>query len=161
MKKRSIALVSCAAVLAIAAAAGLSAARANGVACVAYAGGLETTKSAVPELVVYNTGGTPMSLTLTLRNDKGQTLATPATTVDVPGFNTVFTSLSARLATAGEGGKPYDGRFSLEVSGGAPFSEVNAVVHVTQYFGKRAKDLTRPVKPLAAFIVRPLFLTTP
>ena len=161
MKKRSFVILSSAALLAIATAAGLSAARANGPTCVAFVGGIETSKSAVPELVVYNTGGIPMSLTLTLRNDKGQTLTSPATPVDVAGFNTVFTSLSARLATAGEDGKPYDGRFSVEISGAAPFSDANAVVHVTQYFGKRGKDLGKPVKPLAAFIVRPLFLATP
>ena len=114
----------------------------------------------VPELVVFNTTGTPLSLTLTLRDPAGQTLTTPAGTIDVPGFNTALVSLGSKLATAAAG-KPYIGRFSAQISGAAPFGETTSVVHVTQYYGKAGKNFSRPVKPASAFVVRALFVTGP
>jgi hypothetical protein len=139
--------------------AGLTVARANGVTCTAYFGGLETGKLAVPELVVFNTGAEQISLTVTLRSETGATLATTAAPLDVAGFNSLFLSLAPLLATAGADGKPYAGRFTAEVSGPAPFADGVAVVHVTQYFGKPAKGGLRPVKPKGAFVVRPLFVS--
>lgn len=156
MKMKLVSLLAVAAVCA----AGLGAivaARADGATCTARVGGLTTGKDTVPELVVWNTGAAPIALTLVARNDQGQTLPLSPATVDVPGFNTAFVSLSQRLATAGANGKPYLGRFSLEITGDAPFSETTSVVHVTQYFGKPAKGLVKPTKPKAAFIVRPVF----
>ena len=161
MTRSQITLLSAAAALAVAVAAGLSVARANGATCSAYIGGLQSDKSSVPELVVYNPGGTPLSLTLTLRDAQGVVLPTPAGTVDVAGFNTAYVSLSSMLTTAGIVGKPYLGRFSLEVAGGPPFAQDGAVLHVTQYFGKPAKGAAKPVKPLSAFVIRPLFNPVP
>ena len=161
MTKSRVALISAAAIVAVAAAAGLSVARANGATCSAYVGGLQSDKSSVPELVVFNPGGTPLSLTLTLRDAQGVALPTPAAALDVPGFNTAYVSLSSTLATAGINGKPYLGRFSLEVKGGPPFAQDGAVLHVTQYFGKPGKGATKPLKPTSAFVIRPLFNPVP
>lgn len=147
--------------LAVAALASLSSARANGTTCVAYVGGLEAGKETVPELVLFNTANAPVSVTLVMRDPLGQTLATPADPLVVNTYNSAFVSLSSRLATAGPNGKAYVGRFSLEISGAAPFTQDNAIVHVTQYLGKPGKGLARPSKPKSAFIVRPLFISTP
>jgi hypothetical protein len=161
MTKSRITLFSIAAALAVAVAAGLSVARANGATCTAYVGGLQSDKSSVPELVVFNPGGIPLSLTLTMRDATGAVLPTPAGTVDVPGFNTAFVSLSSKLLTAGTSGKPYLGRFSLEITGPAPFAQDAAVLHVTQYYGNPAKGGAKPVKPASAFVIRPLFNPVP
>lgn len=148
-----------AAVAVAAVVAGFTVARANGVTCTAWFGGLETGKLAVPELVVFNTGAEAISLNVTLRSETGATLATTAAPLDVAAFNSLFLSLTPMLATAGTDGRPYVGRFTAEVTGAAPFSEGVAVVHVTQYFGKPAKGGLRPVKPKGAFVVRPLFIS--
>jgi hypothetical protein len=157
MTKSRLTLLSAAAVAAVAVAALISAARANGATCTAYVGGLQSDKSSVPELVVFNPGGTPLSLTLTMRDAQGNVLTTPAAPLDVAGFNTAYVSLSSMLTTAGTAGAPYRGRFSLEVAGGPPFAQDSAVLHVTQYFGKPAKGAAKPLKPTSAFVVRPLF----
>ena len=161
MTKSRLTLFSAAALIAVAAAAGLSVARANGATCTAYIGGLQSDRTSVPELVVFNPGGIPLSLTLTMRDATGAVLPTPAGTVDVPAFNTTFLSLSTQLKTAGIGGKPYVGRFTLEVSGGAPFAPEAAVLHVTQYYGKPSKGAGKPVAPKSAFVIRPLFDSAP
>jgi hypothetical protein len=152
----------CAVLAAALAVGGFAAVRASGQetpTAYAYLGGLETGKSAVPELVVFNTQAEDLSLTLVLRDEAGRALATSAAPLVVGGFKTAAQSLSALLLTAGTAGKPYAGRFSLEVSGGLPFSQDNAVVHVTQYFGRPAKGAVKPAKPTSAFVVRPLFAT--
>jgi hypothetical protein len=161
MTKSRVITLSVAAIAAVAAAAGLSVARANGATCTAYVGGLQSDKASVPELVVFNPGGIPLSLTLTMRDATGAVLPTPAGTLDVPGFNTAYVSLSSKLLTAGVNGKPYLGRFSLEVSGGPPFAQDAAVLHVTQYYGKPAKGAAKPVAPKSAFVIRPLFNPVP
>lgn len=139
--------------------AGLTVARANGVTCTAFVGGLETGKEAVPELVVFNTTAQQMSVNVTLRDATGLQLATTAAPLTIDGFHSVFLSLSTMLTTAGPDGKPYQGRITAEITGAAPFADGAAVVHVTQYFGKAAKGGVRPAKPKGAFVVRPLFVT--
>ena len=120
----------------------------------AFIGGLETGKSADPELVVLNTTSSSMTLDLKLRGTDGTVLA------DLPGSlalgpnQTIARDLRADLAQAGSGGRAYVGVFSAEVSGGDPFAASTAIVHVTQYFGNRKK-------PKAAFVVRPLFSSAP
>ena len=140
-------------------AAALGVARANGATCTAYLGGLETGKQAVPELVIFNTTALAMSVNVTLRDSTGLQLATTAAPIDIDAYHSSFLSLSTLLLTAGEDGKPYQGRITAEVTGAAPFADGAAVVHVTQYFGKADKTGLRPAKPKAAFVVRPLFVT--
>ena len=140
-------------------AAALGVARANGVTCSAFVGGLETGKQAVPELVIFNTTAEQMSVNVTLRDSSGLQLATTAAPIVIDGFHSSFLSLSTLLQTAGEDGKPYQGRVNAEVTGAAPFADGAAVVHVTQYFGKPQKGGFRPSKPKGAFVVRPLFVT--
>jgi hypothetical protein len=139
--------------------AALAVARANGTTCKAYLGGLETGKQAVPELVVFNTTAQQMTVNVTVRDATGLTLATAPAPIVIDGFHSAFLSLSTLLTTAGEDGKPYEGRITAEVTGDTPFADGTAVVHATQYFGKAAKGGVRPAKPKAAFIVRPLFVT--
>jgi len=161
MTKTRLTLLSVAAAAAVAVAAGLSVARANGATCTAYVGGLQSDKLSVPELVVFNPGGIPLSLTLTMRDATGAVLPTPAGTVDVAPFTTTFLSLSSKLTTAGISGKPYLGRFTLEVSGGPPFAPDAAVLHVTQYYGRPGKAAAKPPQPKSAFVIRPLFNSAP
>jgi hypothetical protein len=150
--------LACAAALATAAlAAGISVARANGATCTAFIAGLQSDKSSVPELCVFNTGTMQLSLTLTFRDAAGAVLPTPAETLEVAPFNTAYVSLTTKLKTAGLSGKPYTGRFTLEISGTAPFAQDYAVVHVTQYYGRPGKAGAKPVKPASAFVIRPLF----
>lgn len=142
-----------AAVLIAAAAAGagfVAAARASGATCTAFVGGLQADKTSIPELVVFNTSGTPQPLDLVLRAPDGSALVTLPAALTVNGQQTATLDLRAQLAHAGAGGKAYSGVFTAEVTGAAPFSEATAVVHVTQYFGTRKK-------PKAGFVVRPVF----
>lgn len=140
-------------------AAGFAVARANGTTCIAYVGGLETGKQAVPELVVFNTTPQEMVISVTLRDATGLELAATAAPITIAAFNSAYLSLSTLLLTAGEDGKPYQGRITAEITGAEPFADGAAVVHVTQYFGKSTKEGLRPAKPKGAFVVRPLFVT--
>jgi hypothetical protein len=161
MKIRGFQIVLASLAIAGAVAAGITAAHANGAVCSAYVGGLDTSKSAVPELVVFNVGAEQVSLSLTLRDASGSVLANPAAPVVVDPFHTAVLSLTKVLATASSNGKPYEGRFSLEVAGATPFGADTAVVHVTQYLGTPAKDYQKPLKPKAAYVVRAQFSVAP
>jgi hypothetical protein len=119
----------------------------------AFVGGIETGRSAVPELVVFNTSASEMTLNLVLRSPAGVSLANlPAALTGGP-RQSLYRDLRADLARAGTKGRAYVGAFTAEVSGEAPFAPSTTIVHVTQYFGSRKK-------PRAAFVVRPVFNET-
>jgi hypothetical protein len=124
-------------------------ARANGTSCTAFIGGIQTDKASAPELVIFNTTAEQLTLDLVLRKPDGTALVTEPASIVLTAHQTGFFDLKAKLATA-NAGKAYLGTFSAEVTGAAPFSENDAVVHVTQYFGTRKK-------PKSAFVIRPLF----
>ena len=140
-------------------AAGFAVARANGATCIAYVGGLETGKQAVPELVVFNTTPQQMEISVKLRDSTGLEIGSTAAPITIDAFNSAYLSLSTLLLTAGEDDKPYQGRITAEITGAEPFADGTAIVHVTQYFGKPTKEGLRPAKPKGAFVVRPLFVT--
>lgn len=129
------------------------AARADGVSCSAFVGGADSSKGAVPELVLSNLTDSAMSLDLTLRDAAGQVLVSrddevalePRATVQVDLLEQIRRELPGRT-------KPYAGLFTVEVRGDAPFAEDAVLVHVTQYFGSRKA-------PKAAYVLRPAFRT--
>jgi hypothetical protein len=125
-------------------------ARANGTSCTAFIGGIQTDKATAPELVIFNTTAETMTLDLVLRAPNGTALVTTPAAFTLTGHQTGFFDLKALLATKGLNGKAYLGTFSAEVTGAPPFSENDAVIHVTQYFGSRKK-------PKSAFVIRPVF----
>jgi hypothetical protein len=131
-----------------------SGALAQSVTTSAFLGGLETGKTSVPELVVLNTTNSALSLDLKLRAADGTVLVNRAAALLVGAQATGVLNLQTELATAGVNGKPYLGTFSAQVSGESPFDQSTAIVHVTQYFGKRTK-------PKAAFVIRPIFGPVP
>jgi hypothetical protein len=131
------------------------AARALASTTTAFVGGLASDKASVPEIFVFNTTGASLTLDVVLRGPDGTTLVTHAGALSVPPFATSVLNLTTELATAGPNSKPYRGLFSAAVSGDAStFSDQTCVVHATQYFGTLKA-------PKAAFVVRPLFSSTP
>jgi hypothetical protein len=129
-------------------------ARANGATCSAFVGGLQTSKSLDPQLVVFNTTDSPMTLDVKLRAPDATVLADLPDALVLAARQTITFDLRAALAEAGANGKPYVGGFSAEVSGETPFSKDTAVVHVTQFVGS-------PAKPKAAYVVRSIFSPAP
>jgi hypothetical protein len=129
------------------------AARAEGASCSAFVGGADSSKGAVPELVLSNLTDTVYTLDLTLRDRAGVVLASrddeitldPRATLQVDLLEQIRRDLPART-------KPYAGLFSVEVRGDAPFAPETVLVHVTQYFGSRKA-------PKAAYVLRPGFRT--
>ena len=131
--------------------AGQYVARADGANCTAYLSGLETSKKSPVEVVVLNTTAVEMRLDLRLLDREGTVL------VDRPGgvvagpramvAVSVEEELSRDLARKE---KPFEGLIAIELSGDPNFRSDTAVVHATQYFGKRKK-------PRGAAVFRPIF----
>jgi hypothetical protein len=153
---KRVTAVLCLAAAALAAAFGVRvAARAQASTTTAFLGGLTNDKAAVPEIFVFNTTGASLTLDVVLRGPDGTTLVTHAGALSVAPFATSVLNLATELAKAGPNAKPYRGVFSAAVSGDAStFSDQTCIVHATQYFGTLKS-------PRAAFVVRPLFNSTP
>jgi hypothetical protein len=136
---------------AMALAFGHLAARADGGSCAAYLSGLETSKKTPVELVVLNTTGVEMTLDLRLFDKEGNVvLDRPGGVVAGPRAM-VAVSLEAELARdLPKKVKPYSGLVAIELSGDPGFRSETAIVHATQYFGKRNK-------PRGAAVFRALF----
>jgi hypothetical protein len=126
------------------------AARAQSVPTKAFIGGLRSDKLGSPEIVVFNSSGSPLTLDLVLRGPDGVALATLPAAMTVPATGTAVFDVQAALKTVGPNGKAYLGLVTVELTGDAPFGSATTVVHATQYFGSRKK-------PKAGFVVRALF----
>jgi hypothetical protein len=129
-------------------------ARASDTTCSAFVGGLQTSKTLDPQLVVFNTTDSAMTLDLKVRAPDSTVLADLPGSLVLGARQTIVFDLRPALAHAGPTGKAYVGTCSIEVSGAAPFSQDTAVVHVTQYVGA-------PAKPKAAYVVRSIFSPPP
>jgi hypothetical protein len=127
-------------------------ARAQAATVSAFLGGLRSDKLGEPEVVVMNTTGQSLSLTIILRDGAGVQLGDPAA-LTVAAQATGTFDVQAAVKTLGLNGKPYLGLISAEVRGEAPFDQSTTVVHAVQYFGPRKK-------PKAGYVVRPLFTTS-
>lgn len=131
------------------------AAQADGTSCTAYVAGVDTSRGAVPQVVVSNLTSGEMTLDLKVVDPDGTTLIDRAGELVVPGLGTREFDLVGELRqglTRRE--KHFQGVVSVEVTGGTPFSSETAVVHVTQYYGTRKR-------PRAGYVIRPLFRTNP
>ena len=119
----------------------------------AHFAGAQSDKRSVPELVLFNTTSTAMTLDLQLVAPDGSVLVDRAGEIALGSRQTAFVNLAAELAQdLPEGTKPYRGSFSVVVSGAEPFGESTVIAHVAQYFGSRKS-------PKAAYVLRPLYLT--
>lgn len=142
----------------VAAAAGLAVAAALGTAGAqeevrraAHFAGVDGGKGAAPELVLFNTTGTPMTLDLKLVDPEGNVLVDRADEIELGFQQTAFVDLAEQLRRdLPRNVKPYRGSFAVVVSGGPPFDASTVVGHVAQYYGARAR-------PKAAFVLQPLF----
>jgi len=136
---------------ALALALGQLAARADGAACTAYLSGLQTSKKSPVELVVLNTTAAEMTLDLRLVDaDGNEVLSRPGGVVAGPRAM-VIVSLEEELSRdLPKRTKPFEGVVGIELSGDGAFRSDTAIVHATQYFGKRKK-------PRGAAVFRALF----
>ena len=138
------------AVAAVAVAGHLNA-RANGGVCTALMAGFQTAKEVVPELVLFNTLGVPVTLDLVIKDADGDVLVDRADEVTVEGDQTIIVSLQEQLSRDLEKKeKPYQGLLLVELTGDAPFGPDTVILHCTQFFGNRKK-------PKAAFILQPRY----
>ncbi len=126
-------------------------ARANGGEWTAYLSGLETSKKTPVELVVLNTTDLDMTLDLRLLDKEGnEVLNRPGGVVAGPRAMTIV-SLEAELSRdLPKRTKAFSGVVAIELSGDPNFNDSTAIVHATQYFGKRAR-------PRGAVVFRALF----
>jgi hypothetical protein len=119
----------------------------------AWIGGGEAGKQRAAEIVVFNTSGFPIPLDLRIRDSEGVVIVERLGELSVGPQQTVFVDVQAELTRdLARKEKPYQGLFSVELTGPAPFGPDDVVVHLAQYFGKRKN-------PKAAFVVRALFKT--
>jgi hypothetical protein len=136
---------------ALALAFGHLAARADGGSCTAYLSGLETSKKSPVELVVLNTTGVEMTLDLRLVDVEGNLVLDRPGGVVVGPRAMVAVSLEEELSRdLARKEKPFQGLVAIELSGDPGFRSDTAIVHATQYFGKRKK-------PRGAAVFRALF----
>lgn len=135
--------------------AGRLSARADGAeTCIARIGGVEAGRKVAPELVVFNLTNQQMTFDLVLRDTEGEEQVNRPGEFSVGPRATVAVDLNEQLARGlGKGQKPYEGLIAAEISAPAPFGPDAAVVHVTQYFGKRKS-------PKAAFVLEPAYDTS-
>lgn len=123
-------------------------------ACTAHLGGLETAKKMVPELVVFNVTASELTFDLVIRGADGAELVNRPGGVIVPARATVTVSLQEELSRdLPPKTKAYTGVLSLDLTADAPFGPDSAIIHVTQYIGKRKN-------PKAAFVLRPIYSGT-
>ena len=132
-------------------AAGQFVARADGANCTAYLSGLETSKKTPVELVVLNTTAVEMRLDLRLYDSEGTLVLERAGGVVAGPFEMATVSLEEELSRDLERKeKPFQGLVAIELDGDPNFRSDTAIVHATQYFGKRKK-------PRGAAVFRALF----
>ncbi len=119
--------------------------------CTAYIGGASSAKGAVPELVVFNTTFSTLTLDLKLLGPDGTVLIDRPGEVVVNGQQTLSVDLLEQFRRGlPRTAKPYAGPFTIQLDGPQGFSEDFFIVHLTQYFGSKAK-------PRAAYILKPVF----
>lgn len=119
--------------------------------CTAYIGGASSAKGAVPELVVFNTTFSTLTLDLKLLDPDGTVLIDRPGEVVVNAQQTLSVDLLEQLRRGlPKTTKPYAGTFTVQLDGPEGFSQDFVVLHLTQYFGSKAK-------PKAAYILKPLF----
>jgi hypothetical protein len=132
-------------------AVGQFAARAAGTTCTAYLSGLETSKKSPVELVVLNATGAEMTLDLRLLDSGGNEILFRPGGVVVGARAMEIISLEAELSRdLPKRTKPFEGVVAIELSGDGGFRSETAIVHATQYFGKRKR-------PRGAAVYRALF----
>ncbi len=133
---------------------GTGAVRAAGASTTATMAGLQTSRKTPVEVVVFNTTGSELTLDLRIIDTDGNTVLERPGGVVVGSLETAVVSLDAELSRdLRKKQKPFEGIVAVELAGDAPFAEFNAIVHATQYFGKRRR-------PRGAVVFRPVFKTT-
>lgn len=119
--------------------------------CTAYIGGASSAKGAVPELVIFNTTFSTLTLDLKLLDPDGQVLIDRPAEIVVNGQQTLSVDLLEQFRRGlPKSAKPYAGTFTVQIDGPQGFSEDFIILHLTQYFGSKAK-------PKAAYILKPVF----
>jgi hypothetical protein len=132
-------------------AAGQLVATAAGADCTAYLSGLESSKKSPVELVVLNTTAAEMNLDLRVLDREGNVLVDRQGAVVAGPRAMVALSIEGELARdLPKGQKAHQGLVAIELSGDPNFNDRTAIVHATQYFGKRKK-------PRGAAVHRALF----
>jgi hypothetical protein len=119
--------------------------------CTAFVGGVSSAKGAVPELVIFNTQFSSITLDLKLLDADGMVLVDRPAEITVTSQQTVNIDLIEQLKRGlPKTTKPYAGTFTVQLNGPVGFTTDVYLVHVTQYFGSKAK-------PKAAYVLRPVF----
>ncbi len=151
MPKRLPLILGCLAAAA-AVAVGVAGARAQEATTTAYIAGIETSRSAVPEIVLFNTTSTQIDIDLVLRGPTGAVVLDREEPLVLAPDAILLVSLQEEIAAVTPPRtKPYEGLLAAELTGDATqFDDDRVIVHATQYYGSRKK-------PKAAFVVRPLF----
>ena len=127
------------------------AARADGASCTAHLAGMVTGKKTPVELVVFNTTALDMTLDLRILDPEGTEILRRDGGVEVGPRGTAIVSIEEELARdLPRRTKAYSGVIAIELSGAGPFAPETAVVHATQFFGKRKN-------PKGAVVFRPLY----